>query len=155
MADEAMVTKMMEIAGYGDITFKRVDAPVLILDETKGLFTWDGIVAGGNIISGVEVTEHSPADMSVDLAAGSVNYWGTTTAVLATNQRASAGRAGAARCFPFLSRVIPRPRPVSGGQGVLARPTRGRAVLERSVHLPAEPARAVRPPAGRSRSSPG
>jgi hypothetical protein len=30
MADEAMVTKMMEIAGYGDITFKRVDAPVLV-----------------------------------------------------------------------------------------------------------------------------
>jgi hypothetical protein len=30
MADQAMVTKMMEIAGYGDITFKRVDAPVLV-----------------------------------------------------------------------------------------------------------------------------
>ena len=30
MADEAMVTKMMEIAGYSDITFKRVDAPVLV-----------------------------------------------------------------------------------------------------------------------------
>ena len=30
MADEATVTKMMEIAGYGDITFKRVDAPVLV-----------------------------------------------------------------------------------------------------------------------------
>ena len=30
MADEAMVTKMMEIAGYKDITFKRVDAPVLV-----------------------------------------------------------------------------------------------------------------------------
>ena len=26
MADEAAVSKMMEIAGYGDITFKRVDA---------------------------------------------------------------------------------------------------------------------------------
>jgi hypothetical protein len=25
-----MVTKMMEIAGYSDITFKRVDAPVLV-----------------------------------------------------------------------------------------------------------------------------
>ena len=30
MADEAMVSKMMEIAGYSDITFKRVDAPVLV-----------------------------------------------------------------------------------------------------------------------------
>jgi hypothetical protein len=30
MSDEPMVTKMMEIAGYADITFKRVDAPVLI-----------------------------------------------------------------------------------------------------------------------------
>ena len=30
MADEPMVTKMMEIAGYKDITFKRVDAPVLV-----------------------------------------------------------------------------------------------------------------------------
>ena len=30
MADEAMVTKMMEIAGYSDITFRRVDAPVLV-----------------------------------------------------------------------------------------------------------------------------
>ena len=30
MADEPMVTKMMEIAGYSDITFKRVDAPVLV-----------------------------------------------------------------------------------------------------------------------------
>ncbi len=30
MADEPMVTKMMEIAGYTDITFKRVDAPVLV-----------------------------------------------------------------------------------------------------------------------------
>lgn len=30
MADEAMVRRMMEIAGYEDITFKRVDAPVLV-----------------------------------------------------------------------------------------------------------------------------
>jgi len=30
MADEAMVAKMMEIAGYSDITFRRVDAPVLV-----------------------------------------------------------------------------------------------------------------------------
>jgi len=30
MTDEPMVTKMMEIAGYSDITFKRVDAPVLV-----------------------------------------------------------------------------------------------------------------------------
>lgn len=30
MADEATVRKMMEIAGYSDITFKRVDAPVLV-----------------------------------------------------------------------------------------------------------------------------
>lgn len=30
MADERMVTKMMEIASYGDITFRRVDAPVLV-----------------------------------------------------------------------------------------------------------------------------
>jgi ubiquinone/menaquinone biosynthesis C-methylase UbiE len=30
MSDQAMVKKMMEIAGYADITFKRVDAPVLI-----------------------------------------------------------------------------------------------------------------------------
>jgi ubiquinone/menaquinone biosynthesis C-methylase UbiE len=30
MADEASVSKMMEIAGYKDITFKRVDAPVLV-----------------------------------------------------------------------------------------------------------------------------
>jgi len=30
MADETVVTKMMEIAGYSDITFKRVDAPVLV-----------------------------------------------------------------------------------------------------------------------------
>jgi len=30
MADEPMVTKMMEIAGYSDITFRRVDAPVLV-----------------------------------------------------------------------------------------------------------------------------
>jgi ubiquinone/menaquinone biosynthesis C-methylase UbiE len=30
MNDQPMVTKMMEIAGYEDITFKRVDAPVLI-----------------------------------------------------------------------------------------------------------------------------
>jgi hypothetical protein len=30
MADEPMVTRMMEIAGYRDIAFKRVDAPVLV-----------------------------------------------------------------------------------------------------------------------------
>jgi ubiquinone/menaquinone biosynthesis C-methylase UbiE len=30
MADEPMVRRMMEIAGYSDITFKRVDAPVLV-----------------------------------------------------------------------------------------------------------------------------
>jgi SAM-dependent methyltransferase len=30
MADKATVSKMMEIAGYHDITFKRVDAPVLV-----------------------------------------------------------------------------------------------------------------------------
>jgi ubiquinone/menaquinone biosynthesis C-methylase UbiE len=30
MADEPSVSKMMEIAGYTDITFKRVDAPVLV-----------------------------------------------------------------------------------------------------------------------------
>jgi ubiquinone/menaquinone biosynthesis C-methylase UbiE len=30
MADEPMVRKMMEIAGYSDITFRRVDAPVLV-----------------------------------------------------------------------------------------------------------------------------
>jgi ubiquinone/menaquinone biosynthesis C-methylase UbiE len=30
MADQPMVTKMMEIAGYTEITFRRVDAPVLI-----------------------------------------------------------------------------------------------------------------------------
>jgi ubiquinone/menaquinone biosynthesis C-methylase UbiE len=30
MADEPMVRKMMEIAGYSDITFKRADAPVLV-----------------------------------------------------------------------------------------------------------------------------
>jgi len=30
MANQAMVTKMMEIAGYEDIAFKRVDAPVLV-----------------------------------------------------------------------------------------------------------------------------
>jgi ubiquinone/menaquinone biosynthesis C-methylase UbiE len=30
MADRPMVTKMMEIAGYEDITFERVDAPVLV-----------------------------------------------------------------------------------------------------------------------------
>ena len=30
MADQEMVTKMMEIAGYKEITFRRVDAPVLI-----------------------------------------------------------------------------------------------------------------------------
>lgn len=30
MADEPTVTKMMEIAGYEDITFKRVDAPVVV-----------------------------------------------------------------------------------------------------------------------------
>ncbi len=30
MADKPMVTKMMEIAGYENITFKRVDAPVLV-----------------------------------------------------------------------------------------------------------------------------
>ena len=30
MADEATVSKMMEIAGYRDITFKRIDAPVLV-----------------------------------------------------------------------------------------------------------------------------
>lgn len=30
MADEPTVTKMMESAGYSDITFKRVDAPVLV-----------------------------------------------------------------------------------------------------------------------------
>jgi ubiquinone/menaquinone biosynthesis C-methylase UbiE len=30
MADEVMVARMMEIAGYSDITFRRVDAPVLV-----------------------------------------------------------------------------------------------------------------------------
>ena len=30
MTDEVTVSKMMEIAGYNDITFKRVDAPVLV-----------------------------------------------------------------------------------------------------------------------------
>ena len=39
MADEPMVRKMMEIAGYSDITFKRVDAPVLVgktVDDSIG-----------------------------------------------------------------------------------------------------------------------
>jgi hypothetical protein len=30
MADEQTVSKMMEIAGYSDITFTRIDAPVLV-----------------------------------------------------------------------------------------------------------------------------
>ena len=30
MSDQTMVQKMMEIAGYNDISFNRVDAPVLI-----------------------------------------------------------------------------------------------------------------------------
>jgi hypothetical protein len=30
MSNQAMVTKMMEIAGYEEIAFKRVDAPVLV-----------------------------------------------------------------------------------------------------------------------------
>jgi SAM-dependent methyltransferase len=30
MADESTVSKMMEIAGYTDVSFKRVDAPVLV-----------------------------------------------------------------------------------------------------------------------------
>ena len=30
MADQAMVTRMMEIAGYAEIAFRRVDAPVLV-----------------------------------------------------------------------------------------------------------------------------
>lgn len=39
MADEAMVTKQLEIAGYSDITFERVDAPLLVgdgLDDAVG-----------------------------------------------------------------------------------------------------------------------
>jgi ubiquinone/menaquinone biosynthesis C-methylase UbiE len=35
MADETMVHKMMEIAGYADITFERIDAPVLIGRNVK------------------------------------------------------------------------------------------------------------------------
>ena len=35
MADEATVRKMMEIAGYTDITFERIDAPVLIGRNVK------------------------------------------------------------------------------------------------------------------------
>jgi ubiquinone/menaquinone biosynthesis C-methylase UbiE len=35
MSDEATVRKMMEIAGYTDITFERVDAPVLIGHNVK------------------------------------------------------------------------------------------------------------------------
>lgn len=35
MADEATVRKMMEIAGYEDITFERVDAPVLVGYDTR------------------------------------------------------------------------------------------------------------------------
>jgi ubiquinone/menaquinone biosynthesis C-methylase UbiE len=36
MADEATVSKMMEIAGYTDITFKRVNAPVLSRENRRG-----------------------------------------------------------------------------------------------------------------------
>jgi ubiquinone/menaquinone biosynthesis C-methylase UbiE len=35
MADEPMVRKMMEIAGYEDITFERVDAPVLVGHDVR------------------------------------------------------------------------------------------------------------------------
>ena len=35
MADEATVGKMMEIAGYEDITFERVDAPVLVGHDVR------------------------------------------------------------------------------------------------------------------------
>ncbi|QDZ02365.1 methyltransferase domain-containing protein [Nitratireductor mangrovi] len=35
MADEPMVRKMMEIAGYDDITFERVDAPVLVGHDVR------------------------------------------------------------------------------------------------------------------------
>lgn len=35
MADEATVRKMMEIAGYTDITFERVDAPVRVGDDVE------------------------------------------------------------------------------------------------------------------------
>lgn len=35
MADEATVRKMMEIAGYTDIAFERVDAPVRVGDDVE------------------------------------------------------------------------------------------------------------------------
>ena len=35
MADEATVRKMMEVAGYEDITFERVDAPVVIGHDVR------------------------------------------------------------------------------------------------------------------------
>ena len=35
MADEATVRKMMEVAGYEDITFERVDAPVLVGHDVR------------------------------------------------------------------------------------------------------------------------
>jgi hypothetical protein len=36
MADKPMCTKMMQIAGYSDITFKRVDAPVVVGRTVEG-----------------------------------------------------------------------------------------------------------------------
>ena len=35
MADEPTVPKMMETAGYTDITFERIDAPVMIGNDVK------------------------------------------------------------------------------------------------------------------------
>ena len=35
MADEPVVRKMMEVAGYTDITFERVDAPVLVGHDVR------------------------------------------------------------------------------------------------------------------------
>jgi ubiquinone/menaquinone biosynthesis C-methylase UbiE len=35
MADEPMVTKQLEIAGYGDIAFERIDAPLMVGDTVE------------------------------------------------------------------------------------------------------------------------
>lgn len=71
MADEATVRKMMEIAGYEDITFERVDAPVLIGHDVRDAIEFQLAIgpAGEVFREAGEIAEARRAEIEAALAA--------------------------------------------------------------------------------------
>lgn len=71
MADEATVRKMMEIAGYEDITFERVDAPVLVGYDTRDAIEFQLAIgpAGEVFREAGEAAEAQRTDIEEALAA--------------------------------------------------------------------------------------